>query len=170
MANRHKILLSRDLAVTAGASISGSNTGDQMLTFIGHATSTNYFQIAEWTLTGAYGTFSAHISVMTGSKQGLYELFVRCALNSGGTGFTGGVYAFNIKDVFGSIGTSTFFLTVNDTGLKATLYYKNTTTYEPHYITRIDSILNATTVVYSNTDTGSGTGATGTFTVSPTIT
>jgi len=140
---------------------SGNNTGDQLLTFIGHATTTNYFKIAEWTLTGAYGTFSAHFSVMTTSKPALFEIFVLAALQEDGATFYEPVL--KLKDVFGNIGNSSFWLMVNNATLKATLYFKDTTTYEPHYITRIDSILNATTVIYSNTDTGSGTGATGTY-------
>jgi hypothetical protein len=157
------------LTIGSGAvSVSGANTGDQLLTFIGHATSLNYFKIAEWTLSGAYGTFASHISVMTTAKPSLFEIYVLAALQADGATFYSP--AFMLKDVFGTIGTSSFWLMVNNATLKATLYFKNTTNYEPHYITRIDSILNTTPVVYSNTDTGSGTGATGTYAFTPTVT
>jgi hypothetical protein len=141
--------------------LSGTNTGDQLLTFIGDATSNNYYKIAEWTLTGAYGTFASHISVMTTSKAFLAELYILCALDSLGTSFADPT--FKLKDVFGTIGTSYFWLAVDNTSKKATLYFKNSTDYEPHYIQRIDTILNATTVVLSNTDIGSASNPTGTY-------
>ena len=155
--------------VVAINNLVGVNTGDQLLHFIGNATSDNYYKIAEWTLTGAWATFASHLTVMTTSKTGLFELYILCALNGSGTGFTGGGYNFKLKDVFGGLGTSTFLITVTDADRKVRLYFKSTTDYEPHYVLRHDSIPNSS--VFSGlTNIDSGASApTGTYSVSPTV-
>jgi hypothetical protein len=139
----------------------------QLSTVIGSSPdNTNHYLIASWVLTGSWATIMASIKVMSTSKLGYYELGILASLDGAGTTFAGPV--FKIKDVFGTIGTSTFTLTYLNATKTLKLFFKDSTLYEPHQIVRVDSILNSNSVTYSNTNIGA-TLPTETGTVTPTI-
>lgn len=131
----------------------------------GHTT--HYYQIAEWKLTGNYGTFSSHITLQTVAKDCLLEMYIRCALNSTGDAF--GSASFKIKDVFVGLGNSVFRLIVDTDDLTAKLVMTDSTDWEPHRIMRIDNMMPNATFRLMNVNWGAGTLA-GTTIVTPTVT
>jgi len=147
------MLSSSSISLGLNPSVSGINTGDQLLVTLGDSTqNTAWHQFATYTLTGALATCSDHFTVMTTSKCCLLEVMILMSLDGAGTAF--GAPVFRVKDVYGTIGATSFAYTYMNSTKTLKLFMKDTTQYEPHFIVKRQTIQNTASIVYSNTNIG----------------
>jgi hypothetical protein len=114
---------------------------------------TKYFKIAEWLLSGSYGTFTALLTFMSVAKAFACTVLVRAALNEAGDAFASGSNLY-VNDPFGTIGSMEFKLVVNSNTKQATLYFLNSTEWETCIMSDYKELSPNAVVSFTNTDVG----------------